>query len=162
MVGAEELIARLMSTLTVGGAGIWTLVIMALAYFAREWRENRKLSADEKMARREGYEAQLNRFQQHLDASRAQNHALDDELREMRAEHTAYRRACERETDELRQTHRRETEELRREINQLRQAVEEYKVKMAGVSLAMTSPIPSDQMVTAVVMLDQPRGEPRK
>lgn len=75
--------------------GIWTLVLMAIAYFAREWRETRKLSADDRQARREGFTWQVENLQ-------TENRELRRELNDTNKEFTDYRRLCEDENGQLR------------------------------------------------------------
>ena len=80
---------------TPGATGIWVLVLMGIAYAIREWRETRKLSAEDRQARREGYARQV-------EALMAENHALSDDLRLLRKEYDNYRKLCHEETDQLR------------------------------------------------------------
>lgn len=75
--------------------GIWTLVLMAFAYFAREWRETRKLSADDRQARREGFTWQVENLQR-------ENRGLQTDLASLRREYDDYRAICHAETDQLR------------------------------------------------------------
>jgi predicted nucleic acid-binding Zn-ribbon protein len=75
--------------------GIWTLVLIAVVYFVREWRETRKLSAADRLARREGYSHQVANLQ-------AENRALGQDMRNLREEYDEYRRLCREETDQLR------------------------------------------------------------
>lgn len=75
--------------------GVWTLVILVAAFLIREWRETRKLSADDRLARREGYAKQVEGLQR-------ENRELRGELAEVRAAHDDYRRLCHAETDQLR------------------------------------------------------------
>lgn len=75
--------------------GIWTLVLMALAYFAREYRETRKLSADDRQARREGFTWQVENLQR-------ENRQLNLDLTSLRREYDDYRALCHAETDQLR------------------------------------------------------------
>lgn len=96
MVGELTWIREVLADFTPGAAGIWTLVIMGAAYLAREWRENRKLSAEDRLARREGYEKQV----AHLTA---ENRALAQDMKQLREEYDRYRRLCQEETDQLRQ-----------------------------------------------------------
>lgn len=86
---------KVISGLTPGGAGIWVLVVMAMFYGGREWRENRKLSSEDREAMRSGYSAEVA-------ALRAENRALMEDMREIREEYDAHRKQCQIETDQLR------------------------------------------------------------
>lgn len=80
---------------TPGAYGIWTGVLMLAAWFIREWRETRKLSTDDRQARREGYAKQVESLQ-------VENRNLRDDLIDAERRHDDYRHACQRETDQLR------------------------------------------------------------
>lgn len=80
---------------TPAAAGVWTGVLMFAAYLMREWRETRKLSADDRMARREGYAKQLENLQ-------GENRALAEDSRRLREEYDGYRAFCQKENDNLR------------------------------------------------------------
>lgn len=75
--------------------GIWTLVLMAIVYFAREYRETRKLSSADRQARREGFTWQVENLQR-------ENRDLQTDLTALRREYDAYRKLCHEETDQLR------------------------------------------------------------
>jgi hypothetical protein len=81
--------------LTITGAGTWTGVMMFGIYLLREWRETRKLSAEDRLARREGYAKQVENLQ-------VENRRLRGDLSEAEKRHTEYRHACQRETDQMR------------------------------------------------------------
>ena len=81
--------------LTFTGAGTWTGVAMFTIYLFREWRETRKLSADDRMARREGYAKQV-------EGLMGENRKLRNDLADAETRHDSYRRACQAETDQLR------------------------------------------------------------
>lgn len=68
---------------------------MFAAYILREWRETRKLSFDDRMARREGYSRQVSDLTD-------ENRALRTDQRLLREEYDHYRRLCQAETDQLR------------------------------------------------------------
>ncbi len=80
---------------TPGAYGIWTLVLMGAGWFFREWRETRKLSADDRLARREGYAAQVQMLM-------AENRLLLKDLHDMREEYDNHRKLCHLETEQLR------------------------------------------------------------
>lgn len=76
--------------------GIWTLVLIAGVYFIREWRETRKLSSEDRQARREGFTWQVENLQR-------ENRDLQTDLASLRREYDGYRQICHAETDQLRQ-----------------------------------------------------------
>lgn len=80
---------------TPGAYGIWSGVMMFAAWWAREWRETRKLSADDRMARREGYAKQVEMLM-------GENRSLHSDLATLRSEYDRYRDLCHRENDQLR------------------------------------------------------------
>ena len=81
--------------MTPGGYGIWAGVLMFLAYWVKEWRENRKLTAADRQARREGFEAQVALLM-------SENRSLRAEIMLVRKTHDDYRVLCHQETDQLR------------------------------------------------------------
>lgn len=68
---------------------------MFAAWWLREWRETRKLSADDRLARREGYQKQV-------ELLTAENRNLMADQRALREEYDRYRTMCHQETDQLR------------------------------------------------------------
>lgn len=80
---------------TPGAYGIWALVIMGFLYGMREWRETRKLSLEDRLARRDGYAKQVSDLT-------VENRELRDEIAAVRASHEEYRQLCHQETDQLR------------------------------------------------------------
>ena len=91
----ESWVANVMQDVTPGAVGVWIAVGMLAVHFIREWRENRKLSADDRIARREGYETQVRDL-------RTENRALIEDLRALRKEYDEHRKICQQETDQLR------------------------------------------------------------
>lgn len=81
--------------LTITGAGTWTGVSMFAAYLLKEWRETRKLSSEDRLARREGYAKQVANLQ-------VENRDLRADLMASERLHDDYRRLCQMETDQLR------------------------------------------------------------
>lgn len=77
------------------GLGIWTCAMLGLVYFAREWRATRQLSAEDRLARREGYAKQVEGLQ-------VENRRLREDIREMEVRHAQYRELCHAETESLR------------------------------------------------------------
>lgn len=98
--------------LTFTGAGTWTGVTMFAAYLVREWRETRKLSAEDRLARREGYAKQVEMLLGAQDRDRAENRRLRGDLQSLENTHDEYRRACQEETDQLRGDIRRLEDDL--------------------------------------------------
>jgi chromosome segregation ATPase len=87
---------KIFAEFTPGAYGIWSGVLMFAAWWLREWRETRKLSADDRQARREGYAKQVENLQ-------GENRRLRTDLTERDRVHDEYRHACQAETDQLRQ-----------------------------------------------------------
>lgn len=81
--------------LTIGGTGIWTGVIMLGGWMLKEWRETRKLSSEDRLARREGYAKQVESLQ-------VENRNLRSDLVDVEHRYDDHRRACREETDQLR------------------------------------------------------------
>jgi predicted RNase H-like nuclease (RuvC/YqgF family) len=73
--------------------GIWTLVFLAFFYAAREYRETRKLSAEDRQARREGFAA-------HVESLQTENRRLRTDLADLRREYDEYRRICQEENEQ--------------------------------------------------------------
>lgn len=106
---------------TPGAYGVWTGVLMFSAWLLKEWRETRKLSADDRLARREGYAKQVEMLM-------AENRRLGADLREVREEYDAHRRQCYEETDQL-----------RRMIIDNQAEIEGYKRKVDSLSIELAS-----------------------
>lgn len=88
-------LAKIFAEFTPGAYGIWSGVLMFAAWWLREWRETRKLSADDRLARREGYAKQV-------ELLTAENRSLMSDQRSLREEYDKYRSMCHAETDQLR------------------------------------------------------------
>jgi len=88
-------LAKFLAEMTPGVYGVWTGVFMGLAWWAKEHRETRKLSADDRLARREGYAAQVALLTK-------ENRDLMADQRALREEYDKYRTVCHEETDQLR------------------------------------------------------------
>lgn len=114
-------IAKILGEFTPGAYGIWTGVLMFAGWFLKEWRETRKLSADDRLARREGYAKQVEMLM-------AENRRLGDDLRNVREEYDAHRRQCYEETDQL-----------RRMIINNQGEIEGYKRKVDSMSIELAS-----------------------
>lgn len=97
----SEVIRLLLSSgWTPGATGIWIAVLLMIGWMTREWRETRKLSTNDRQARREGYARQV-------EIMMNDNRRLSDALHELRQEYDEYRRICHEETDQLRAEIRR-------------------------------------------------------
>lgn len=89
-------ISSILEAFTPGAVGIWSGVAMFGAWWLKEWRETRKLSLDDRNARREGYAKQVSLLT-------AENRALMADQRALREEYDLYRHACHEENNQLRQ-----------------------------------------------------------
>lgn len=94
-MAAHEILANIVRDFTPGAAGVWTGVIMFAGWLMREWRETRKLSAEDRQARREGYAKQV-------ELLTTENRGLMADQRALREEYDRYRTLCHAETDQLR------------------------------------------------------------
>lgn len=81
---------------TPGATGIWLIAGMFMIYLLREWRETRKLSAEDRQARREGYARQVSDLTE-------ENRKQRLELHEVQKQFDEYRKLCRLETDQLRE-----------------------------------------------------------
>lgn len=88
-------ISKILAEFTPGAYGIWTGVLMFAGWWLKEWRETRKLSLDDRNARREGYAKQVAELT-------AENRSLRADLVAAEDRHDRYRHACQAETDQLR------------------------------------------------------------
>lgn len=94
-----DILARTMAAFTPGAVGIWLGVLGGAGVLFKRWTENRKLSIEERQAKREGFSAQVEfltkenrQLREDYDAHRASSESRYDQ----------YRRQCELETDQLR------------------------------------------------------------
>jgi len=104
-MGDLSSLSQLAEQFTPGAYGIWTGVLMFTAWWLKEWRETRKLSAEDRLARRDGYAHQVQSLM-------AENRSLRDDLRKLEKQHYDYRRMCVAENDKLRRDLRITREEL--------------------------------------------------
>lgn len=95
-------VTKVIAGLTPGGVGIWFLVVMIGIYLIREWRETRKLSLEDRIARRDGYARQVEVLLKENREQRDDMREHRDEMRLLREEYDAHRRQCQLETDQLR------------------------------------------------------------
>ena len=80
---------------TAGGVGVWVLVLLVAGALLKEWREYRKLSIEDRNARRDGYARQV-------EILLGENRALMEDQRKLREEYDHHRKICQQETDQLR------------------------------------------------------------
>jgi hypothetical protein len=90
-----QLVQNIVQDFTPAAAGIWVLVFMFLRHVIQEWRLNRRLSLDDRLAKREGYAAQVASLT-------AENRQLRVDLQALEHRHDNYRQLCHKETDQLR------------------------------------------------------------
>lgn len=120
-----ELIPFLDKDWTPGAVGIWVIIAMIAIYVAREVRENRKLSSDDKQAKRQGFEATTKRLAD-------ENRALMADMATLRDENNKDRKAFHDEVAALRKENETERAAFFRENDQLRQMVVRLENRVAG------------------------------
>lgn len=113
-------ISSTLANFTPGATGTWVVVAMLLAHFAREWRETRKLSFEDRLARRDGYARQVETLLN-------ENRGLRAEMHQMNENHEAYRQICHQENDQLRTMLRHNADE----IEGLKRKITEQGVELA-------------------------------
>lgn len=96
----EFSLAKLLSDVTPSAVGTWVLVLMLALYGLREWRETRKLSLEDRLARRDGYAHQVQELH-------GENRALRLDLSRLHEEYDRYRKMCQEENSQLRSQIRR-------------------------------------------------------
>jgi predicted nucleic acid-binding Zn-ribbon protein len=100
--------------------GIYGLLFLVAAWMFKSWLETRKLSTEDRMARREGYARQVETLQR-------ENRDLGGDLRDLRHEYDDYRKMCRAETDEL----RHQIVELQNEVTGLSRRLDSQAVALA-------------------------------
>lgn len=123
-----------LSKMTPGGYGIWTIALMVAAWLAKEWRETRKLSTDDRQAKREGFAKQVESLQ-------VENRKLRGDLAEVEQRHDDYRHACQTETDGLRQQIR----SLEDEVNGLRRRLDTQASTIGRAVLGLNAPTAAEK-----------------
>ena len=131
-------VVQVMRDITPGAAGVWVLVLAVLGWMLQQYRENRKLSDADKIARRQGYEVEVRELRDECRALRADQTALRDD-------YDKYRRDCQEETDELRAENR-----------QLRGIIEGLQTRVKLLTDALARFDMDDPMAKMLVMLDRP------
>lgn len=122
-------LADVFRAFTPGAYGVWTGVLMFAAWGLREWRETRKLSSDDRLARRDGYARQVELLM-------AENRALTRDVREVREQYDQYRQLCLAENDQLRQA----MAALRDELAALKRERAGYEAELARLR-AIVGPV---------------------
>lgn len=88
-------LAGILREFTPTSYGLVWVAIMFTIYLIREWRETRKMSSEDKLARRDGYARQVELL---MNENR---HLLEDQHK-LRIEYDQHRRQCYEETERLR------------------------------------------------------------
>lgn len=117
-------LVQILREFTPGAWGIWTGVLILAGWIIKQIREDRQLSHDDRLARREGYAAQVANLMQF-------NRSLLEDIAELRKEYDNHRKICQMETDQL----RRMVIDLEGEIAGLKRnrAVDEiHNIKIGG------------------------------
>lgn len=118
--------------LTPGGLGIWGILFYLVAWSLKEWRETRKLSSEDRQARREGFQAQAESLMN-------ENRKLREEVHNANANLDDYRKICQIETDQLRalvRTYRDQVEGYKRALLQYVDTIPEFVSSATGVPLS--------------------------
>lgn len=116
-------LVKILETFTPGAYGIWAGVLMFAAWWLREWRETRKLSLEDRVARREGYAKEL-------EGARTEIRNLGGDLRTLRSEYDNYRVLCHAETDQLRKM----AMIAETEIEGLKRKLDDYAIRLMKLS----------------------------
>lgn len=89
-------VAHLIQTITPGNWGIiLTLLAFGSGWAMTQWKENRKLTTAERLAKREGFTAQVELLLN-------ENRALLNDMHQLRIEYDNHRKLCYHETEQLR------------------------------------------------------------
>jgi DNA repair exonuclease SbcCD ATPase subunit len=146
-----DLFHSIAAQLTPGAIGIWVLVIVGLAHLFREWRLTRKLSLDDRIARRDGYAAQVTSLT-------AENRSLRTEMDERDVRHADRCRALEEKYDNYRQLCEATEEQHRGEILRLMDEGAGFKRRLDAILSAIFRLLPDDQksaiMIAAAERVD--------
>lgn len=116
---------------TPGATGIWLIAGLIVLRFLHEWRETRKLSLEDRLARREGYEKQVQELLKENRALRQEVNTVQisarKEIADVQDSFDDYRRLCRLETDQLRE-----------EIRELQDQITGMKRQEAGVHASLS------------------------
>lgn len=142
--------------LTLAGVSTTSGVLMFGIYLIREWRETRKLSSEDRLARREGYARQV-------EALLIENRKLRADIDAAAQMHTNYRRDTERMHDAYRHECQRENDDLRAEVRELHGLVDgmrraELSARLSTQRTMMEALPHSEAIDRAVDALDHIRG----
>lgn len=110
-----EILGRIIAEFTPGAVGIWLVVGMLGVYLSREYRLMRGMTPEDRLARRDG-------FQKQVELLLTENRSLRDEMHGMNENHEKYRQLCHQENDQLRgmlRSNADEIEGLKRKISTL-------------------------------------------
>lgn len=116
-------LSGLSKMMTPGTYTLLYLAVLATWYVIKEWRETRKLSAEDRLARREGYAKQVGVLM-------TENRNLRADLAAAEARHNQYRLESEKRYDDHRRTCEAETSQLRDEVRELEDTVTGFKRKL--------------------------------
>jgi DNA repair exonuclease SbcCD ATPase subunit len=116
----DGLINQIASQVTLGSTGIWLVAALLALHFAREYRETRKLSLEDRLAKRDGYQRQVEHLMQ-------ENRSLRGDISRLHVEYDQYRHLCQEENDQL----RRMIVELEKKVNGLERRVATDAITLA-------------------------------
>lgn len=126
----NELVQTLKS-LTPEAWAAWTVAVIIGGYVINQMRLDRKLSADDRLARRDGYATQVSKLTDQVKMLMEENRALLADQAALRREYDDHRKICQMETDQL----RRMVVDLESEVAALKRnrAVDEiHNIKFPG------------------------------
>lgn len=146
-----EFFQNIAGQLTLGSAGIWMLVIGGFAHLFREWRLTRRLSLDDRIARRDGYAAQVTNLT-------AENRALRTEMDNRDAGHASRYHELEQKYDRYRELCEATEEQHRREIFGLMQQAAGFKRRLDAVIAAVFRLVP-EELKTEIMLAAAERSE---
>ena len=109
----------------------WTVAVIIGGYVINQMRLDRKLSADDRLARRDGYATQVSKLTEQVKMLMEENRALLADQAALRREYDDHRKICQMETDQL----RRMVVDLETEVAALKRnrAVDEiHNIKLPG------------------------------
>ena len=137
---------KFVGEITPGGAGVWTLVVMVGAYIAREWRETRKLSLDDRVARRDGYARQVEMLL-------SENRSMLLDMRTLRDEYDTHRQECQAENAAIRKQWQNECDQLRSEIVRLENRLSGVFRKVADIAVRTVRGDVDQHVVSSILEL---------
>lgn len=129
-------LAQMMATANLNSGLLAMILIAAIAHGLREWRLTRKLSLDDRLARRDGYAAQVSSLQ-------AENRALREDMLVRDGKHYEEIQLVRHEYDEYRKLCEMENEQHRGAITALQDQVSGLKRRLATLGLEALNTIPA-------------------